>query len=76
MNALHRPDGRLPLVLLVDPVDASRFALWRELSRSFGVLEAPDAARARAWLRDRQDIDAIVVQRELPDAVVRHPAGR
>jgi DNA-binding response OmpR family regulator len=38
------------------------------LSRSFGVLEAPDARRARDWLTDRTDIDALIVQRELPDA--------
>jgi CheY-like chemotaxis protein len=59
---------RLPLVLVVDPVAASRHMVWRVLSRSFGVLEAPDAQRARGWLRDRADIDALVVQRELPDA--------
>jgi CheY-like chemotaxis protein len=59
---------RLPLVLVVDPVAASRHMVWRVLSRSFGVLEAPDARRARDWLTDRADIDALIVQRELPDA--------
>ena len=59
---------RLPLVLVVDPVAASRHMVWRVLSRSFGVLEAPDARRARGWLTDRADIGALVVQRELPDA--------
>jgi DNA-binding response OmpR family regulator len=60
--------ARLPIVLVVDPVAASRQALWRGLSRSFGVLEAADARRAHDWLACRPDIDAIVVQRELPDA--------
>jgi CheY-like chemotaxis protein len=59
---------RLPIVLVVDPVAASRHMVWRVLSRSFGVLEAPDARRACDWLTDRADIDALVVQRELPDA--------
>jgi CheY-like chemotaxis protein len=59
---------RLPLVLVVDPVAASRHMVWRVLSRSFGVLEAPDAQRALGWLTERADIDALVVQRELPDA--------
>ncbi|MGO9837927.1 MAG: hypothetical protein ACLP1X_27400 [Polyangiaceae bacterium] len=57
----------MPIVLVVDPVVASRHALWRLLSRSFGVLEAPDARRAREWLACRPNIDALVVQRELPD---------
>ncbi len=60
-------EARLPIVLVVDPVVASRHALWRLLSRSFGVLEAPDARRAREWLACRPNIDALVVQRELPD---------
>jgi CheY-like chemotaxis protein len=59
---------RLPIVLVVDPVAASRHMVWRVLSRSFGVLEAPDARRAHDWLKGRPDIDALVVQRELPDA--------
>jgi hypothetical protein len=59
---------RLPIVLVVDPVVASRHTMWRLLNRSFGVLEAPDALRARVWLNRRPNIDALVVQRELPDA--------
>jgi response regulator RpfG family c-di-GMP phosphodiesterase len=58
---------RLPIVLVVDPVVASRHIMWRLLSRSFGVLEAPDARGASAWLTSRPNIDAVVVQRELPD---------
>ncbi len=58
----------LPIVLVVDPVASARFTLWRLLSTSCGVLEATDARRAREWLGCRQDIDALVVQRELPDA--------
>ena len=59
--------ARLPIVLVVDPVVASRHTMWRLLSRSFGVLEAPDALRARDWLDCRPNIDALVVQTELPD---------
>jgi CheY-like chemotaxis protein len=68
MVGLDVAEARLPLVLVVDPVAASRQTLWRLLSRSFGVLEAPDARRAQGWLASRPDIDAMVVQRELPDA--------
>ena len=60
--------SRLPIVLVVDPVAASRQTMWRALSRSFGVLEAPDARRAHEWLACRPDINALVVQRDLPDA--------
>lgn len=60
--------ARLPIVLVVDPVAASRQTMWRLLSRSFGVLEAADARRARDWLTHRPNIDALVVQEELPDA--------
>jgi CheY-like chemotaxis protein len=67
MIALHVAEARLPLVLVVDPVAASRQKMWRLLSRSFGVLEAPDAARAHELLSSRPDIAALVVQRELPD---------
>ena len=49
--------ARLPIVLVVDPVAASRQTMWRLLSRSFGVLEAPDARRAREWLTCRPSID-------------------
>jgi DNA-binding NtrC family response regulator len=58
---------RLPIVLVVDPVSESRFAMWRLLGARFGVIEAADARGVREWLASRQDIDAIVVQRELPD---------
>jgi hypothetical protein len=68
MFSLDTSAARLPIVLVVDPVAASRFAMWRLLSGSFGVLEAPDARRARDWLTCRRDIDALVVQGGLPDA--------
>jgi response regulator RpfG family c-di-GMP phosphodiesterase len=68
MISLDAAVTRLPIVLVVDPVAASRQTMWRLLSRSFGVLEAPDARRARDWLTCRPTIDALVVQRELPDA--------
>jgi len=59
--------GRLPLVLLVDPSVASRHWMWRTLSRAFGVLEAGNGMGARDWLARRPDIDALVVDDELPD---------
>lgn len=59
--------GRLPLVLLVDPVVATRHTLWRALHRAFGVLEADSVASARTWMARRPDIDAIVVHDDLPD---------
>jgi DNA-binding NtrC family response regulator len=68
MSGLDATATKLPIVLVVDPVAASRHMVWRTLSRSFGVLEAPDARRAREWLTERPDIGALVVQRELPDA--------
>lgn len=64
----HVAASRPPLVLLVDPVVASRHWMWRSLSRAFGVIEAPDAKGARDWIARRPDIDALVVQDELPDA--------
>jgi DNA-binding response OmpR family regulator len=67
MMSVDATVARLPIVLVVDPVAASRQTLWRLLSGSFGVLEAPDAQRARDWLACRPSIDALVVQRELPD---------
>jgi response regulator RpfG family c-di-GMP phosphodiesterase len=70
-------------VLLVDPILASRHSMWRVLSRAFGVLEAESAAAARAWMTRRPDIDALVVEDDLPDerglefvrglAKARHP---
>jgi DNA-binding response OmpR family regulator len=42
--------------------------MWRLLSYSIGVLEAPDASHARHWLTSRRGIDALIVQRKLPDA--------
>jgi hypothetical protein len=59
--------GRPPLVLLVDPVVASRHWMWRGMSRAFGVLEAGSVGAARDWMAQRPDIDALVVQDELPD---------
>jgi DNA-binding NtrC family response regulator len=60
--------GRLPVVLVVDPVATSRHMMWRLLNGAFGVIEAPDAQRAREWIASRPDIDALVVQNDLPDA--------
>jgi response regulator RpfG family c-di-GMP phosphodiesterase len=60
--------GRVPLVLVVDPVVSSRHTLWRTLHRAFGVLEADSAASARTWLARRPDIDALIVHGDLPDA--------
>ena len=59
--------SRPPLVLLVDPILASRHSMWRVLSRGFGVLEAGSATAARAWMTRRPDIDALVVEDDLPD---------
>lgn len=68
MISLDAAPAQLPIVLVVDPVGASRQALWRSLSRCFAVIEASDARGARDWLAHRSDIDALVVQRDLPDA--------
>jgi CheY-like chemotaxis protein len=78
--------GKSPLVLLVDPFVTSRHFMWRALSRAFGVLEASNAGAARAWITSRPDIDAIVIQDELPDqrgfelvrelVRARHPVAR
>ena len=83
---LDATGGRSPLVLLVDPFVASRHFMWRALSRAFGVIEAGSAGAARAWMASRPDIDALVVQDELPDqrglelvrelVHARHPVAR
>ncbi len=67
MMNLEPTATRLPIVLVIDPVAASRLTLWRLLSRSCGVLEAPDAQRAQACLDRWPRVDALVVQRQLPD---------
>jgi hypothetical protein len=67
MMSLGAAGGGPPLVLLVDPIVASRHWMWRTLSRAFGVLEACDARGARAWIAHRPDIDALVIEDELPD---------
>jgi DNA-binding NarL/FixJ family response regulator len=41
--------------------------MWRSLSRAFGVLEASNARGARDWMAQRPDIDALVIENELPD---------
>jgi hypothetical protein len=41
--------------------------MWRAMSHAFGVLEARTASGARDWIAHRPDIDALVVQDELPD---------
>lgn len=68
MQTTNAAAARPPLVLLVDPIVTSRHWMWRSLSRAFGVIEAPDAKGARDWIARRPDIDALVVQDELPDA--------
>ena len=65
--SLNMAFGALPIVLLVDPSVTSRHWMWRPLSRAFGVLEAGSARGAREWLERRPDIDALVVDNELPD---------
>jgi DNA-binding NarL/FixJ family response regulator len=54
--------------LVVDPKPETRHSMWRLLSQAFGVIEAPNAALAKNWLRERPDIDAILIEDELPDA--------
>jgi response regulator RpfG family c-di-GMP phosphodiesterase len=77
--------GVPPLVLVVDPSVASRHWMWRALTRGYGVLEAGCSRGARDWLARRPDIDALVVDDELPDergvdlvrdlANARHPVA-
>jgi hypothetical protein len=67
MMSLNTAIGRPPLVLLVDPIVTSRHWMWRTLSRGLGVLEAVNARGAREWIDRRPDIDALVVEDELPD---------
>lgn len=67
MTSLNGAFEGPPLVLLVDASVASRHWMWRALSRAFGVLEAGHAQGARDWLARRPDIDALVVDNELPD---------
>ncbi len=69
--AFHRP----PLVLLVDPIVASRHWMWRAISQACGVVEASTACAARNWMAHRPDIDALVVQDELPDLCGRELVG-
>ena len=56
------------LVLIVDPKVESRHWLWRLLSKAFGVIEASNAITARRWIEERPDIDALIVEDELPDS--------
>ena len=64
---VHLVGGRLPVVLVVDPVAVSRHTMWRLLNWAFGVIEASSAGDARDWLAFRPNIDAIVVHDDLPD---------
>jgi hypothetical protein len=41
--------------------------MWRALNCAVGVLEADNAGAARAWIERRPDIDALVVDDDLPD---------
>ena len=59
---------RRALVLIVDPKVASRHWLWRLLNKAFGVVEAQNALSARRWIQERPDIDALVVDDDLPDS--------
>jgi response regulator RpfG family c-di-GMP phosphodiesterase len=70
MHTISPTEGssRRALVLVVDPKAETRHWMWRLLHRTFGVLEAPNAQLAKNWIRDRPDIDAIIVEDELPDA--------
>jgi hypothetical protein len=56
------------LVLIVDPQVESRHWMWRLLSKAFGVIEAQNARSARRWIDERPDIDAVVIEDELPDS--------
>jgi DNA-binding NtrC family response regulator len=68
------------LVLIVDPRVETRHWLWRFLNRGFGVIEAGNAKSALRWIEERPDIDALVVEDELPDTrggeLVRSLAAR
>ena len=64
---LDTAGGRSPLVCSWTRLVASRHFMWRALNRAFGVIEADSAGAARAWIACRPDIDALVVQDELPD---------
>jgi len=80
MNSLHASAGRTSVVLVVDPSPESRFTMRYLLGGRFRVLEASDLRGAREWLECGREIDAIVVQRELPDGdgsqlVDAFPAG-
>lgn len=55
------------LILIVDSKVETRHWMWRLLSGSFGVLEAPDAASARRWIEERPDIDGLVIDDDLAD---------
>jgi DNA-binding NtrC family response regulator len=62
------PEMDRGLVLIVDARVETRHWLWRLLSRAFGVLEAPSAQAARRWIEERPDIDALIVDDDLPDS--------
>ena len=55
------------LILIVDSKVETRHWMWRLLSTSFGVLEAPDAMSARRWIEERPDIDGLVIDDDLAD---------
>lgn len=67
MNQVDGCAKHLPIVLVVDPDASARLSLWRLLAPSWGVLEARDALGAHYWLAHRNDIDAVLVRRRLPD---------
>jgi hypothetical protein len=64
----HAAQGCNALVLIVDPQVETRHWLWRLLSNAFGVLEAKNATAARRWIDERPDIDALIIDDDLPDA--------
>jgi DNA-binding NarL/FixJ family response regulator len=55
-------------VLIVDPQVETRHWLWRLLNSAFGVIEAKTATAAQRWIDERPDIDALIIDDDLPDA--------
>jgi CheY-like chemotaxis protein len=56
-----------PLVLLVDPAEADRTAIRKELSRQYRVVEAPNTKSATSVLMSSERIDLLLTSREFPD---------
>jgi hypothetical protein len=58
---------RFPLLLLVDGRASTRHWMWRSLTRDFGLVEASTGREARARIARRSDLEAMVIENELPD---------